>query len=114
MKVRSAIISLVEDGAEWLLVQSKTLVKNLNAEFLGGKRFDQYFRKKVFEIGDGQKSSFLLDHNLDCDFISYSFLDSSGKVMQVEHSVEILNKNTVVFAFNFSPSMNQFKILIIG
>jgi hypothetical protein len=114
MKVRSAIISLVEDGAEWLITQSKTLVKNLNAEYLGGKRFDQYCRKKVFNIGDGESSSFLLDHGLDCDFFNYSFVSQQGKQVQVEHDLEMLSKNSVNFVFSFTPTENQFKIIITG
>jgi hypothetical protein len=114
MKVRSAIISLVEDGAEWLITQSKTLVKNLNAEYLGGKRFDQYCRKKVFSIGDGESTSFLLDHNLDCDFFHYSLINEYNKKIEVEHDIEVINKNSMIIRFTSHPIQNQFKLIIIG
>jgi hypothetical protein len=114
MKIRSAIISLVEDGSEWLVAQSKVLVKNLNAEYLGGKRFDQYCRKRAFTIGDGESSSFLLDHGLGCELFGYSFINQQGKQIQVEHSLDVINENSVNFTFSFIPSNGQFKILIIG
>lgn len=69
-------------------------------------------RKVEFMIGDGEKTSFVLDHNLGTKFVIVQIFESeSGEA--VEAAVSRPDENNVVVSFSKPPLEDQYSVVII-
>ena len=69
--------------------------------------------KKVFDIGDGVKTEFEIAHGLESEDVVVSVKDAATKEM-VFTDVKVKDINTIVVSFAKAPTLNEFKVVVIG
>jgi len=71
-------------------------------------------RKFSFLVGNGSATQFDLTHNLNSDVYSVDVYEAAGAKRKVETSVEQPNLNTARVIFGTAPTLNQYRVVIIG
>lgn len=69
--------------------------------------------KKTFLIGDDSAVEFELSHNLQSEDVVVSVRDAASKEI-VFTDITVKDENTVVVSFAKAPSLNEFKVVVIG
>lgn len=113
MQVKNKIRSLVDDGFEWLQINSKKLVVNLNAEYLIGFHGTKFPKKYECVIGDGVSTVYEIEHNLNTNVFQVIFFD--GKTMAHPDCVVVSDSlSKCVITFSEPVGINKYKLLVIG
>ena len=71
-------------------------------------------RKFTLNIGDGASLSIDVNHGMVTEDVVISVFNSAQPKYQVYPDVRILDANTVRFEFDVAPSLNQYRVVIIG
>lgn len=91
-----------------------TVTQNLS---VGGTVYSSKTALAVVEyntlIGDGVNNSFTINHSLNTSAIQISVYDQATNVLSYP-SIQIASLNTVNIFFDFIPSVNSYRVLIVG
>jgi len=79
-----------------------------------GNNYFGIARKAVFTIGDASNTSFDVVHNLGTQDITIAVRMNNADYELVETDVKMKDANTVTIAFTDAPSVNAYKVIIVG
>lgn len=85
------------------------------ATTVAGAKTNLLFTTKYSEtFGDNNAKVFVITHNLGTDDVVAQVRKTSGSKEIVEPDIEITSINTITLRFNNKPSVNQFRVTVIG
>jgi hypothetical protein len=79
-----------------------------------GNNYFAVARKAVFTVGDGSNTSFDVVHNLGTQDITVAVRMNNSDYELVETDVKMKDANTVTIAFTDAPTLNAYKVIIVG
>lgn len=79
-----------------------------------GNNYFAVARKTVFTIGDASNTSFDVVHNLGTQDVTVAVRMNNTDYQLVETDVKMKDANTVTIGFTDAPSVNEYKVIIIG
>lgn len=71
-------------------------------------------RKYAVSIGDASATSYTVTHNLGTKDVTVQVYDNSSPYAQVEADVEHTGSNTVTIKFAVAPTLDQYRIVVVG
>lgn len=86
-------------------------VKHITAE--ERQSWNEKTDKKTFLIGDNLEANFELVHNLGSEDVVVSVRETLTKEM-IFTDVKVKDENTVVISFAKAPTVNEFKVVVVG
>ena len=71
-------------------------------------------RKYAVSIGDASATSYTITHNLGTKDLTIQVYDNSSPYAQVEADVEHTGSNTATIKFAVAPTLDQYRVVIVG
>jgi len=65
-------------------------------------------------VGDGSATSITITHSLGTRDVLVSVHEAAGEYNEVDCEVEKATTNTVILKFNTAPTLNQYRVVVIG
>ena len=79
-----------------------------------GTNYHSVARKFAANIGDGSSSSITVTHNLGTKDITVQIFENSADYNQIEADVQHTTSNTITVKFGEAPSVNEYRVVIVG
>jgi hypothetical protein len=71
-------------------------------------------RKLAFNVGDAAATTIPITHNLATRDVTVHLYENSSPYAQVEADVEHTDSNNVTLKFAIAPTLNQYRVVIVG
>lgn len=71
-------------------------------------------RKYSADIGDAASTSYTVSHNLSTRDVAVHLYENGSPYAQVEADIEHATSNTVTVKFAVAPTLNQYRVVIVG
>ena len=71
-------------------------------------------RKYAVSIGDASATSYTVTHNLGSKDVTVQVYDNSSPYAQVEADVEHTGSNTATIKFAVAPTLDQYRVVVVG
>ena len=71
-------------------------------------------RKYATSIGDASTTSYTVTHNLSTKDLTVQVYDNSSPYAQVEADVEHTSTSAVTISFAVAPTLNQYRVVVVG
>jgi len=71
-------------------------------------------RKYAVNIGDGNATTIVVNHNLGSVDITATIKDMSTQLFVYNATIKTYDANTIIVSFQTAPSINQYRVTVIG
>jgi hypothetical protein len=79
-----------------------------------GTHYHSVARKFAGNIGDGSALTYAVAHNLGTKDVTVQLFENSADYNQIEADVQHTSANTVTIKFASAPSLNEYRVVIVG
>jgi Cu/Ag efflux protein CusF len=100
------------DGTTGKLIKNSSY--NASSFALASHTHSEYTKKYSANVGDGTNTSYVITHNLNSQDLAVSLREVASPYALVLTDIEFTSVNTLTVKFASAPSLNQYKITIVG
>jgi hypothetical protein len=79
-----------------------------------GSNYHAIARKFAANIGDGTALTYVVEHNLGTKDLTIQIFENSADYNQIEADVQHTSTSTVTVKFAAAPSLNEYRVVIVG
>tara|TARA_R110002153_G_C13218255_1_gene488568 strand:- start:489 stop:734 length:246 start_codon:yes stop_codon:yes gene_type:complete len=65
-------------------------------------------------IGNGSQTSFAVNHSIGNQFVQVSVYEVADRMQKIDCEIELTSTSVTTLKFNVAPTLNQYRVIIIG